>query len=105
MDYNRDLKDKSNEDLITRLDHSFYQRETDKEQIQMTLIMRFTQQINQTLTTLTTNMGRLNTSIKKYSLQNDRLSKRIFWLNIILTAATILGVFATLTMAFRNFFQ
>ena len=101
MNYERDIKLKSDEELINRMDQSLSQKPTDKDQIQIALTMRFTQQITQSISHLSDNMDRLNTSIKKYSDSSDKLTKRIFYLNIILTIATAVGATATLIMAFN----
>jgi hypothetical protein len=45
---------------------------------------------------LTAAIGRLNTTFKKYVISNDKLSKRLLFLNIVLTVATVVGAVATL---------
>lgn len=45
---------------------------------------------------LTVAVGRLNTTFKKYVISNDKLSKRLLFLNIVLTIATVVGAVATL---------
>lgn len=45
---------------------------------------------------LTAAVGRLNTTFKKYVISNDKLSKRLLFLNIVLTIATVVGAIATL---------
>ena len=45
---------------------------------------------------LTAAVGRLNTTFKKYVIINDKLSKRLLFLNIVLTVATVVGAVATL---------
>ena len=41
----------------------------------------------------------LNKSIQKSTESQDQLSKRIFWLNVILTIATTIGAIATVFIA------
>lgn len=51
--------------------------------------------INESINALAQNVGRLNTSIKKYSISSDKFSSKILYLNIVLTIATFIGAIAT----------
>jgi hypothetical protein len=44
----------------------------------------------------------LNNSIKQNSISNDAISKKIFWLNVVLTAATLIGSIAAAILAYRG---
>lgn len=44
----------------------------------------------------------LNNSIKQNSISNEAVSKKIFWLNMILTAATVIGTIATVFLAYKG---
>ena len=50
------------------------------------------------LDTLDESMNGLKDSIVKSSDNADKLGKRVFWLNVILVAATVVGAFATVLM-------
>ncbi len=58
--------------------------------------------INDTLVSLTAGVGRLNNSIKKYSINSDKFSKRLYYLNIVLTFATVIGAIATFLVFLRG---
>ncbi len=44
----------------------------------------------------------LDLSIKSSTESNDKLGKKVFWLNIVLALATSVGAIATVVMAFNG---
>ena len=57
---------------------------TRQEQLKMTLIGEYTKVISASL-------ERLRTSFEENAKSNDRLGVKVFWLNVVLTAATVVG--------------
>lgn len=51
-------------------------------------------------TNIVNSINDLNDSIKQNSISNESISKKLFWLNIALVAATAVGAFATIVIAY-----
>jgi len=50
-------------------------------------------------TNVVNSINDLNSSIKQNSISNESISKKLFWLNIALIAATAVGAVATIIIA------
>ncbi|MBU1100740.1 MAG: hypothetical protein KKA84_10090 [Bacteroidetes bacterium] len=49
-------------------------------------------QIEDTNSSLTATVGHLDTTLKEYIISNDKLTKGLLFLNIVLAVATVIGL-------------
>lgn len=75
-------------EMLREIDSNFEQKRT-------AILVSCTEALEQPLLNLVK-------SIKESSTSSDNLSKRIFFLNIILTSATVIGVIISLFALFNN---
>jgi hypothetical protein len=64
------------------------------EQLKMELTIQNARQV-------TTSVEHLRESFEKNAQSNDRLSNKLYWLNVILTAATVLGTCAAIFQVWK----
>lgn len=46
--------------------------------------------------------SQITKALEASSAANDKLGRRVFWLNVVLTIATVVGAIATVVMAFPS---
>ncbi|MBN1364244.1 MAG: hypothetical protein JW976_05495 [Syntrophaceae bacterium] len=91
--YKDELKDKSNSEILENYSQHIYSNEAAYKTIMLTFLDKCTNSIVIALKSH-------EKSMNKNSISNEILAKKVFWLNIILTAATIIGT----TFAVISFF-
>ena len=87
------IKDKTKEEILADLYGTAKPSSTVHEQQKMAIIVRCTQDLEESL-------KNLEESMIKSSESTNKLSNRLFWLEILLVAATIVGAIATAKIAF-----
>jgi len=87
------IKDKTKEEILADLKGTAEPGSVVHEQQKMAIIVRCTQDLEKSL-------KNLEESQIKSSDSMNKLSNRLFWLEIILVAATIVGAIATAKIAF-----
>ncbi|MCK4734402.1 MAG: hypothetical protein KAT65_18245 [Methanophagales archaeon] len=87
------IEDKTKEEILADLKGTAEPRSVVHEQQKMAIIVRCTQDLEKSL-------KNLEKSQIKSSDSMNKLSNRLFWLEIILVAATIVGAIATAKIAF-----
>ena len=65
------------------------------EQQKAALTVRCTEDIEQSL-------GALQAQLEQNAASSDKVSSRLFWLNVVLTFATVVGVIATVVIAIKT---
>lgn len=54
---------------------------------------------------LVASVDKLESTMKGASASSDRLGRRVFWLNVVIAAATLVGAIATAVVAYATLFK
>jgi hypothetical protein len=90
------ILNKSKSEILSMIGHAAEPGTRLHEQLVAAITVRCTEDLEQSLKSLE------NSQIRS-SESTERLSRRVFWLNVILTAATVIGALATVVQTIRAF--
>lgn len=62
------------------------------EQQKMAIIVRCTEDVEAAMTGLRQSIGNLESSIDRNAKSSDNLARKVFWLKVVIMAATVIGV-------------
>jgi hypothetical protein len=90
------IKDKSKTEILAMVGNAAQPGSRLHEQLLAAVTVRCTEDLERALKSLEDSQTRSSAS-------TEQLARRVFWLNVIITIATVVGALATLAQAFRLF--
>lgn len=96
-----DINKKSKEELLEEFANRNYHNTLEGEQYMAAMIVKSSTDIQISAKEIKEAVDKFKEVAENTGKSSDNLSKKVFWLNIVLAGATLIGAIATVILAFK----
>ncbi len=97
----RGVNEKTKEQLLEEFAQHTSHNTLEGEQYTAAIIVKSAADIGTSANEIKKSVDEFRTSVVEIGKSSDRLSRRVFWLNVVLTVATLVGAIATVALIFK----
>lgn len=97
----RGVNEKTKEQLLEEFSQHTSHNTLEGEQYTAAIIVKSAADIGTSADEIKQSVDQFRASVEKIGDSSDRLSRRLYWLNLILTFATVVGAIATVALIFK----